>query len=143
MSKFVLHGIIFSIIVALNEPSRARDAVDDIRDTQVTLDALDIVDGIYAEVSLQNTSHQINHHNVPLLPKNIGKVSEYPHPFRIDHQTRRLRNRCTLPLHMETKVSREFENWMGKNVFWNIVVSLSLITDMNEPVIHAHFEFSG
>jgi len=94
-------------------------------------------------MSLQNTSHQINHHNIPLFPKNIGEVPKYPHAFRIDHQVGRLCDRCALPLHMEAKVGREFENWVGKNVFWNIVVSLPLITDMDEPVVHAHFEFGG
>lgn len=116
------------------------NAVDDIRQLKASTYTLDIIDRIWSKQPLKDTCDQINHHDAPLLPEHHRKLAKYLHRLRIDDQLRDLADGRALRLHMLPEACGELEYGMGGDVRRDVLVSLLLVADVDETVVHAHFE---
>lgn len=120
---------------------RLRDAVDDVRDTKTAANALDTLDGLFAEVALQDTSDEIDHHDVVLVAQDACQLREYLHGLRVDNQFRHLGNRRALRLYALSELGRKAEDRVIPNVVGDLFVPFPLVPDVDETVVHTHLEF--
>lgn len=117
--------------------------VDDVRNAEIASKAFNIFDSVLPKHPFQNTRNQVNHYHVAHLPQHPCQTPENLHSLRIHHQSRRPCDWRTDVLNMKSEFGRELEDGVILDMFRDVVVSFSLITDVNKPVVYTHLQFRG
>lgn len=136
----VMHFLItISLVNPVDSPTAGRISVNQVRNRQVSPDGLYIIDRLPPEQPLQDTCDHVDHHHTSLVPQHARQLTEDFHGLCVNDKWRSFGDRSTLVLHMQTKISRQLENGVRGDVIWYIFMAFSLVSNVDEPVVHTHF----
>jgi hypothetical protein len=120
-----------------------RHAINDVLQRQTSTDSLDVFHRSGTKQSLQNARDQIAHHPVAHLPQHARELAKDVHCLIVHDELRLLRDRRALGLHVQSELRRQLEHGVVGDRGGDLFVPFPLVTDVDQAVVDAHFEFVG
>lgn len=135
----VMHFLItINLVNSVGSTTAGGISVNQVRNRQVTPDGFYIIDRLPPKQPLKNTGDHVNHHHTALVPQHGGQLTEDFHGLCVNDKWRSLGDRSTLVLHVQTKISSQLEDGVRGDVIWYIFMAFSLVSNVDEPVVHTH-----